>query len=84
MFFPPRLSIYSPSKDLITNEQNVVISGNVEAESDLQINNETIPKDKGNNFSQNVSLKKGLNRIVIKAKKKYSRENIIVRQILVE
>lgn len=84
MFFPPQLTIYSPTENIITNEQSLIISGNVEAESDIKINDETIAKDKQNNFSQKISLKKGLNNIIIKAKKKYSREKIITRQILVE
>ena len=84
MFFPPRLTIYSPTENLISKEQTIIVSGNVEAESDLKINDETIPKDKQNNFSQKVSLKKGINNIIIKAKKKYSREKIITRQVLVE
>ncbi|MDD3301487.1 MAG: helix-turn-helix domain-containing protein [Patescibacteria group bacterium] len=84
MFFPPRLTIYSPTANFISQEQTVVVSGNVEAESDLTINDEIIPKDKQNNFSQKISLKKGINVIIIKAKKKYSREKIITRQVLVE
>jgi len=84
MFFPPRLTIYSPTTNFISQEQTVVVSGNVEAESDLTINDEIIPKDKQNNFSQKISLKKGINVIIIKAKKKYSREKIITRQVLVE
>jgi len=84
MFFPPRLTIYSPVENLISKEQTIIVSGNVESESDLKINDEIIPKDKQNNFSQKISLKKGINVIIIKAKKKYSREKIITRQVLVE
>ncbi|MCX6795517.1 MAG: helix-turn-helix domain-containing protein [Candidatus Falkowbacteria bacterium] len=84
MFFPPSLIIYYPEKNLISREQSITVSGRVEAESDLKINDETIPKDKQNNFSQKISLKKGINNITIKAKKKYSREKVITRQILVE
>lgn len=84
MFFPPKITIYYPEKNLITHEQTIIVSGKVAPETDLKINDESIPKDQENNFSQKVSLKKGINQIIIKAKKKYSQEKIIIRQILVE
>ena len=84
MFFPPNLTIYSPEPNLISHESSITVAGKVEADSDLKINDETIPKDQQNNFSQTVSLKKGINNIIIKAKKKYSQEKIITRQVLAE
>ncbi|MFZ4648533.1 MAG: helix-turn-helix domain-containing protein [Patescibacteria group bacterium] len=84
MFLAPNLVIYYPEKNLITEEQTITITGKVAAEADLKINDETIPKDKQNYFSKKISLKKGINYLVIKAKKKYSQEKIIIRQILVK
>lgn len=84
MFLPPKLIIYSPEKDLITKERTIIVAGKVESESELKINDEIIPQDKKNNFSQKISLKKGINHLVIKAKKKHSQVMTITRQVLVE
>ena len=48
------------------------------------INGETILNTSRGDFSTSINLKKGVNNIVIKAKKKYSGEALILRQILVE
>jgi hypothetical protein len=39
---------------------------------------------KDGKFFQKIALKRGVNIIVVKAKKKYSREQVVTRQILVE
>jgi len=81
---PPLLIINQPEINLITEETSVVVSGQTEAEANLTINGESVLSDKNGNFSQLINLKNGLNKIVIIASRKYSRSNIIYREILVK
>ena len=80
----PNLIITQPDKNILTPDSSIVISGRTEAEAEVRINGAVVLNNNQGNFSQTVNLKKGLNSIVISAQKKYSREQSITRQILVE
>lgn len=82
--FPPKLIIYQPETNLKTTENFIEIKGTTEKEAEVNINGETILNTNQGNFSTIVNLKKGVNNLVIKAKKKYSGEASVLRQILVE
>lgn len=81
---PPELKIVSPENNLLTNSRSIEVVGETETEAELKINGEIILSNNNGNFSQTVNLKSGLNNIIISAKKKYSQENIIIKQVLVE
>lgn len=81
---PPELLISYPKDNLLTTEKVITITGHTEAEAELKINGELILSNNLGDFSQTINLKSGLNNIIISAKKKYSQENIIIKQILVE
>lgn len=83
IILPPQLVITQPEKNLALSESNIIISGQTEVEAEVKINGEIVLNNHNGYFSQNINLKKGLNNIIIKAKKKYSREQIVTRQILV-
>jgi len=80
----PKLKITQPEKNLLIKETTIEIKGETEKEAEVKINGELVLNNNNGIFSQTVNLKKGLNTIVIKAKKKYSQENSATRQILVE
>ncbi len=82
--FPPELTIYQPDKNLKTSENFITIKGVTEPEAEININGETVLNTNNGNFETIINLKKGVNNIVITAKKKYSGEASISRQILVE
>lgn len=82
--FPPELNIYQPDKNLKISENFIKIIGSTEPEAELSINGEAILNTNQGNFETTVNLKKGVNNIVITAKKKYSSEASVLRQILVE
>lgn len=84
IIFPPFLEVYQPSKNIKISENFIEIKGITEPEAELSINGETILNTSRGDFSTSINLKKGVNNIVIKAKKKYSGEALILRQILVE
>ena len=80
----PELIITQPTSNLALTSTNITISGQTEKEAEVTINGEIVLNNNAGNFSQTINLKKGLNNIIIKAKKKYSREQTVTRQILVE
>jgi len=82
--FAPQLIIYQPDKNLKISQNYIEIKGTTEPEAELNINGEAILNTNHGNFSTVINLKKGVNNIVITAKKKYSGEASVLRQILVE
>lgn len=84
IFATPYLEISYPSKDLVIKENYIGVSGKVEPESEIFINDKQIFPDQSGAFSLTLDLKNGLNIIKFSATKKYSKENVQYRQILVE
>lgn len=84
VFSAPYLEVYNLQEEQVVNENKILIEGKTDIESDVFVNGQNMIIDKEGYFSQEVYLKKGLNFITISSKKKYSKENIIIRQILVE
>ncbi|MDI3496168.1 MAG: hypothetical protein PWQ35_189 [Patescibacteria group bacterium] len=80
----PSLEITNPTQNIMTSENQITLSGKTDPGAEININKELILTDKDGVFSHDINLKKGLNNIEIVAKKKYSRENVVIRQILVE
>ncbi len=78
----PELEISFPPDNYITTENNIEIKGLVERDTDISINGDSILVDLDGNFSKTVSLKIGINEIVIEAKKKYGKINLVKKQIL--
>jgi len=81
---PPELIITEPADNLMTTASSFTIKGQTEKEAEVTINGEVVLNNTAGNFFQLINLKKGQNNIVIKAKKKYSREETVTRQILVD
>jgi cytoskeletal protein RodZ len=80
----PELIVNQPDHNLMTKESSILVIGSTEKEAEVKINGELVLSNNNGKFSQLINLKKGVNNLEISAKKKYSRDNIIVRQILVE
>lgn len=83
---PPTLYIARPVDNLVTSNNFIDVIGVTEPEAQIIINGELIPllrEDKEGVFTKRINLKTGINTIIIVAKKKYGREKIIKRQILV-
>jgi len=80
---PPKLFISNPKEDLSTHKRFIEISGQTESEVQIYINENLVLVDVGGFFSKKISLKEGLNLVVVTAQKKYSKKNVIVRKILV-
>lgn len=80
----PELTVTNPAANLITDRTELLVEGKTEAEANLLINGEVVLCDKIGNFSKAINLKNGVNIITVTASKKYSRDNTIIRQILLK
>ncbi|MBI2459701.1 MAG: helix-turn-helix domain-containing protein [Parcubacteria group bacterium] len=81
---PPLLIINQPAANLTTGQNSLLVAGQTEAEASLMINGQTVLTDKNGGFSQIISLKNGINIIIITANKKHGRNQTIIRQVLVK
>lgn len=82
-FKPPRLEIISPIDNLVTQDYVIKIKGITEKEAKIFINDKEVLSSVKGLFEENIDLKKGLNTVKISVKKKYSKESVVYRQILV-
>lgn len=80
---PPKLTIISPCDDLVTEEFAVEIKGETEKDAGVFINDKEIYCIQKGSFSEIIDLKKGINIVKISAKKKYGKEVVVYRKILV-
>lgn len=81
---PPTLTISAPAEDITISERKLSIIGKTEKNASVDINGKEILTGEHGEISYELELKMGLNAIIIQAQKKYSRKNIIIRNILVE
>ncbi|MDD3285827.1 MAG: helix-turn-helix domain-containing protein [Patescibacteria group bacterium] len=81
---PPELILEYPDKNLVLQNPVITIQGKSEPETEIKVNGTGIMSEQDGSFSQEIKLKQGLNNLSISAKKKYGRESVIQRQILVE
>ncbi len=84
LFSLPNLEVSQPDRNILVQESSILVIGQSEAEAEVKINGELVLMDENGQFSKLISLKKGVNPLEISSKKKYSRENLIIRQVLVE
>ena len=80
----PDLNIIYPDKNLTTAERTIIIEGKTSPLAEIKINGETVLNSGNGRFTKEISLKEGLNNIIISAKKKHSRESTVSRQILLQ
>jgi cytoskeletal protein RodZ len=83
-FSLPKVDIYQPPDNLVTENSFVDVVGQADAKTQITINDKQILKDSAGNFQERVNLKKGINTIVISAQNKYSRKKIIEKHVLVK
>ncbi len=84
IFSAPFLNIVHPPENKVSNEFNIEVEAYSEPGSEVRINGQLVLTDENGYFKSSVYLKSGLNVINVSSKKKYSKETIVIRQILVE
>ncbi|MEA1962636.1 MAG: helix-turn-helix domain-containing protein [Patescibacteria group bacterium] len=81
---PPDLIIFNPQADVSISENKIEIKGQVENNVNIKINGKDILAGKDGFFSSVISLKNGLNVVLIEARKKHSKKSEVIRNILVD
>ncbi len=81
---PPKLDIFEPNNDIVINNYQIKIKGETEKEAKIFINNREIFCSQNGDFSETLDLKKGVNIVKISAQKKYGKDSVVYRKILVE
>jgi len=81
---PPDLEVFFPPQNYITEKNTIEIYGHLEEDSFLFINDLPVIAQTTGDFREPINLKTGMNTISIKAQKKYSKNTVIVRQVLVD
>lgn len=84
IFQPPRISVYAPIDGISVSAEIIEVRGKTEKGVSLFINNEQVMLDKNREFKKEVDLQKGLNPIKISGVSRYSKENIIWRNVVLE
>ncbi|MBU0670993.1 MAG: helix-turn-helix domain-containing protein [Patescibacteria group bacterium] len=81
---PPSLNISNFPDNVITSEHSIEIIGQTDPEANVFINGQMINVDPSGSFIELVPLQEGINTINISAKKKHSKEIVIVKQVKVQ
>ncbi len=81
---PPALAVENPPESYVTSEREIVVSGSSEPETEISINGKKVLSGTDGKFNQPVSLRNGINTIMVVAKKKHGQESTIIKQVLLK
>ncbi|NMC52000.1 hypothetical protein GYA54_04815 [Candidatus Kuenenbacteria bacterium] len=81
---PPRIEVLYPEDNYVSRAGEIKMLGRAENGSIVTINGETVMIDKSGFFTIDINLNKGLNVIKLEAKKKYGRNAVVFRSVVVE
>jgi len=84
VLFSPEIEIFYPVEDMVTTDSSLIIKGKTNPRATVFVNNQLVEQTDDGFFEQKIDLLIGLNQIEISAKKKYSKEKIIYRKIVLE
>ncbi len=81
LIFPPKIILFSPSKDYSTDQKELNITGKVVRAKNVFLQEQPLTLDKEGNFSYSLILNPGLNQIKITASNHLGRQSEIIRNI---
>lgn len=81
---PPKLIISKPANNLVIKDNYTEIAGQTDVGADVSINGQTVMVNSDGSFIERLNLQSGLNIITISSEKKYSKEAVVDRKIMVE
>jgi cytoskeletal protein RodZ len=73
---PPSLEITSPAADSEVQTEDILVEGETDSESIIEINGTAVETNEQGEFSYEVTLKEGLNTITVKARKNNALEKV--------
>jgi len=81
---PPEIILFEPLDSIVTSEAKILVSGQINQEAEVWINQEKILPNQSGVFSNEVFLERGLNIITIEAAKRYSKTQTLYRTVVFE
>ncbi|MEK9165867.1 MAG: helix-turn-helix domain-containing protein [Patescibacteria group bacterium] len=81
---PPALEIYYPQDNLETAQLNITVQGRTNESAQVSINKQDALLKADGSFEETITLRKGLNLIIVTAAKKHGLTKKIIRHILVD
>ncbi|MFH0804998.1 MAG: helix-turn-helix domain-containing protein [Patescibacteria group bacterium] len=81
IFSPPELAVTRPLEYSTAPESTVMVAGTTQPEARLTINGKQVFLDQGGAFTEQVSLKDGINEITVSAIKERSKATVVVRHV---
>lgn len=79
---PPEIVLLTPEDRSLTHEAVVTVSGIVDGEATVYVNNQPVVVNADASFSVDVDLQEGLNVILVEAERRYSRTARVERYIV--
>lgn len=79
---PPEVVIYEPEENWAIDNPLLLVRGKADPVAKVKINGQAVPLDAAGDFNQELVLGLGLNKIEISATKRYSRERVITRTVI--
>ncbi|MBU1179887.1 helix-turn-helix domain-containing protein [Patescibacteria group bacterium] len=84
IFRPPTIIIYTPQEGEIVRSNIIAVNGKTDKGTAVLINNEQVLLNQEEEFNKEINLQKGLNLIKISGINRYSKENVIWRNVILE
>ena len=81
---PPSIVLYEPTDGASAKQATIKVTGQVEKEVRVQINGNNVLLTQEGIFETEVLLERGVNTIIIEAKKRYSRTQTVYRRVIME
>jgi cytoskeletal protein RodZ len=78
---PPKLTVESPKEGQVINKRNVSVSGKVDPEATLKINNQPVLVGEDGTFKAEIEIYGGTEEIVVKAVSRSGKETVVRRKI---
>lgn len=78
---PPKLTVESPGEGQVINQRNVSVSGKVDPEATLKINNQPVLVEEDGAFKAEIEIFEGTEEIVAKAVSRSGKETVVRRKI---
>lgn len=78
---PPKLTVESPKEGQVVREKDISVSGKVDPEATLKINNQPVLVEEDGAFEAEIEIFEGTEEIVVKAVSRSGKETVVRRKI---
>ena len=82
-FFAPMLTISSPKEGVVFSK-DVAIVGKTDADATVTVNNQPVSLNDHGEFTKNLTFFPGKTTITVKAKNRFGKETVVIRQVQIK